>query len=159
MKITVRFATPDDATTILRFIRGLATYEHHPDAVKTDADQIRAQLASAQPPFECLIAENGTDSIGFALFFRNYSTWAGQAGLYLEDIFVLERWRGHGAGRALMRRLAQIAAERGWTKMDWSVLNWNTPAQRFYRELGARPNEGWTTWRLDGPALTRLARE
>ncbi|MGH7985739.1 MAG: GNAT family N-acetyltransferase [Candidatus Binataceae bacterium] len=159
MNFTIRLATPDDAETILRFIRGLAEYEHQLSAVSTDAAQIRAQMSSAQSPFECLLAESEGEVIGFALFFRNYSTWTGQAGLYLEDIFVPEKHRRHGAGAALMRKLAEITAERGWSRIDWSVLNWNRPAQNFYRALGARANDGWTTWRLDGPALARLARD
>ncbi|MGH7836931.1 MAG: GNAT family N-acetyltransferase, partial [Candidatus Binataceae bacterium] len=91
-----------------------------------------------------------------ALFFRNYSTWSGRPGLYLEDLFVRDEYRGRGVGGALTRRLAAIVAERGWARMDWAVLDWNTPAQSFYRDLGATPQEHWTLWRLDGPALARL---
>src|SRR5262249_18520620 len=150
MTLAIRFANSRDADTIVRLIRGLAEYERDPEAVKVTAAEIRSQLESANPPFECLLAEYESDAAGFALFFRNYSTWRGRSGLYLEDIFVREEFRGHGIGGALMRRLARIAVERQWARMEWSVLNWNTPAQGFYREHGARPLDTWTTWRVEG---------
>ena len=155
MTLTIRFATPRDAETIVQLIRGLAEYERDPGAVEVTAAQIRTQMESVDPPFECLLAEYDAEAAGFALFFRNYSTWRGRAGLYLEDIFVREVYRGRGVGGALMRRLIQITVERGWARMEWAVLNWNTPAQSFYREHGARPLDNWTTWRLDGDALVR----
>jgi GNAT superfamily N-acetyltransferase len=158
MTLTIRFATPRDAETIVQHIRGLAEYERDLAAVEVTAAQIRAQMESVDPPFECLLAEYEAEAAGFALFFRNYSTWSGRAGLYLEDIFVREVYRGRGVGGALMRRLMQITVERGWARMEWSVLNWNTPAQGFYREHGASPSDDWTTWRLDGDALSRGAR-
>jgi GNAT superfamily N-acetyltransferase len=158
MTLTIRFAEARDADTIVRLIRGLAEYERDLDAVEVTSAEIRSQIESANPPFECLLAEYESETAGFALFFRNYSTWRGRPGLYLEDIFVREEFRGHGIGGALMRRLAGIAVERGWARMEWSVLNWNTPAQGFYREQGARRLDSWTTWRLDGDALERLAR-
>ena len=157
MELTIRFATAADAETIVGFVRGLAEYEREPDAVELTAAQLEAELESDEPPFECLIAEANGAAVGFALFFRNYSTWRGRLGLFLEDIFVPEQHRGLGVGRALMRRLAQIASERGWGRMEWSVLDWNTPAQDFYRKAGARPLTEWTTWRIDGEALKRLA--
>jgi GNAT superfamily N-acetyltransferase len=158
MTFSVRTASPDDAATILRFIRGLAEYEREPDAVKTTAAELSSQMSSAAPPFECLIAEDGTDPIGFALFFRSYSTWLGQPLLFLEDFFVDEKYRGRGAGSALIRRLAQIARERGYRRIEWRVLDWNEPAQRFYRSLGAYPIDDWTVWRVEGDALERLSR-
>ncbi|HXZ87337.1 MAG TPA: GNAT family N-acetyltransferase [Candidatus Binataceae bacterium] len=158
MTLTIRFATPRDADTIVRFIRGLAQYEREPNAVEVTASQIRAQMESADPPFECLLAEFDAEAVAFALFFRNYSTWRGRPGLYLEDIFVRDEYRGRGVGGALIRRLAQIALERGCTRIEWAVLNWNTPAQSFYREYGARPLDSWTIWRLEGDALARAAR-
>jgi GNAT superfamily N-acetyltransferase len=151
MILTIRFATPDDAAVILRFIRGLADYEHDLAAVTVTAAQLRAQMASPDPPFECLLAEYDAAAAGFALFFRNYSTWRGQPGLYLEDLFVLDEYRGRGVGGALMRRLGELVVERGWARMDWAVLDWNTPAQSFYRDHGALPQDGWTLWRLDSP--------
>lgn len=149
MTLTIRFATSRDAATILELIRGLAEYEREPAAVEVTTDRLRHQMDSANPPFECLIAEFDAAPVGFALFFRNYSTWRGSPGLYLEDLFVLEEHRGRGVGGALMRRLGEIVTERGWGRLEWAVLNWNTPAQSFYRELGARPMAAWTTWRLD----------
>jgi|SRR5579863_871168 len=157
MPLTIRFAKPGDAETILNFIRGLAAYEREPDAVRATAGEIREQMESADPPFECILAEDDGEAVGFALFFRNYSTWRGRPGLYLEDIFVREEYRGRGAGHALMRQLAEIVAARGWARMEWAVLNWNTPAQKFYRAHGARPMEEWTTWRVEGAALEALA--
>lgn len=151
MPLIIRFAKPDDTPVVLRFIRALAEYVHDLDAVTTSAAQLRTQMASADPPFECLLAEYDAEAAGFALFFRNYSTWRGQPGLYLEDLFVLEKYRGSGVGGALMRRLREIVIERGWARMDWAVLNWNTPAQSFYRDLGASPHDEWTLWRLDIP--------
>ncbi|MGO9263463.1 MAG: N-acetyltransferase family protein [Candidatus Binataceae bacterium] len=154
MALNIRFAIPADAFVILDFIKQLAAYEREPGAVETTAADLRAQLASDRPPFECLIAELDAQPVGFALFFRNYSTWRGRPGLYLEDLLVREEYRGHGVGGALMRRLGEIVAERGWGRMEWAVLNWNTPAQSFYRDQGARPLEDWTLWRLDADAPT-----
>ncbi len=152
MPIAIRFATPQDASTILDLIKGLAEYEREPDAVEISIDCLREQMGSTNPPFECLLAEDESKPLGFALFFRNYSTWRGIPGLYLEDLFVLEEYRGRGIGQMLLTRLQQIVAERGWGRMEWAVLNWNTPAQGFYREMGARPMSEWTTWRLDHPS-------
>jgi GNAT superfamily N-acetyltransferase len=151
MTVTIRFAAPNDASTIRRFIRGLAEYERVPDAVKVTTAEIRAQMESSDPPFECLLAECAGEPAGFALFFRTYSTWTGRCGLYLEDLFVSEEYRGRGIGGALMRHLGERAAERGWPRMDWAVLDWNTNAQRFYRAHGGYPLERWTGWRLDNP--------
>jgi GNAT superfamily N-acetyltransferase len=156
MAFTMRFATPHDAATILRFIRGLAEYEREPNAVTVTAAELRVQMEGSNPPFECILAEYDAEAVAFALFFRNYSTWSGRPGLYLEDIFVRGEYRGRGIGGALMRRLAEVVEERAWARMEWAVLNWNTPAQSFYREYGARPSEEWTTWRLDSEALRRL---
>ena len=151
MTLTIRFAVPSDAGTIVRFIFGLAEYERSPEAVQVTADEIRTQMESGDPPFECLLAEYEGEPAGFALFFRNYSTWTGRCGLYLEDLFVREEYRGRGIGGGLMRRLAELAAERGWARMDWMVLDWNTNAQSFYREHGGYHLERWTAWRLDNP--------
>lgn len=155
MTLTIRFATATDAGIIVNFICALAEYERVPAAVKVTTDEIRAQMQSGDPPFECLLAEYESNPVGFALFFRNYSTWTGRCGLYLEDLFVLEEYRGRGIGGALMRRLREVADERGWARVDWAVLNWNTHAQSFYREQGGYPLEGWTSWRLDNPGRAR----
>ena len=162
MNLHIRFARPADAPLIHRFICELAEYEKEPDAVEVDPPTLAAQMAQARPPFECLIAEQrdaGADAprpLGFALFFHNYSTWRGRHGLYLEDLFVPPAHRGQGVGKALLTRLGAIAVERGCGRMEWSVLDWNTPAIRFYESLGARPMDEWTTWRLTGPALDAL---
>jgi GNAT superfamily N-acetyltransferase len=155
MTLTIRFATATDAGIIVNFIGALAEYERVPAAVKVTTDEIRAQMQSGDPPFECLLAEYESNPVGFALFFRNYSTWTGRCGLYLEDLFVSEEYRGRGIGGALMRRLREVADERGWARVDWAVLNWNTHAQSFYREQGGYPLEGWTSWRLDNPGRKR----
>jgi GNAT superfamily N-acetyltransferase len=151
MSLTIRFAISSDAETIVQFIRGLAEYERALDAVKVTSDEIRAQMESRDPPFECLLAEYEGAAVGFALFFRNYSTWTGRCGLYLEDLFVIEEYRGRGIGGALMRRLAQLTSERGWARIDWAVLDWNTNAQSFYRQHGGYQLQRWTAWRLDNP--------
>jgi len=157
--MTIRFANPDDAETIVRFVRELAEYEREPDAVEATPAVVRAQLESARPPFECLIAETDDGAIGFALFFTSYSTWRGQAGLWLEDLYVTPAARRAGAGRALLARLARIASERGYARMEWAVLDWNRPAIDFYRALEAEALDEWTTYRLtDGP-LARMAEQ
>jgi GNAT superfamily N-acetyltransferase len=155
--VSIRFATPDDAGVILRFIRGLAAYEHEPDAVKATVTELRAQMESASPPFECLIAVHENESVGFALFYRSYSTWLGRPLLFLEDFFVEEEYRGSGAGFALITRLAEVAQERGYSRIEWRVLDWNEPAHRFYRGIGAFPIDEWTVWRVEGDALEHLA--
>lgn len=159
MAVAIRLADSNDAELILSFIRGLAEYEREPDAVRATAASLRAQMEAADPPFECLIADRDGEPAGFALFFRNYSTWTGRPGLYLEDLFVPEAHRGCGVGKALLRGLAAIAVGRGWARMEWAVLDWNTPAHGFYRALGAVPKDEWTVWRLDGAALAKAACE
>lgn len=155
--IAIRAAGPDDAALIHRFVVELAVYEREPDAVEATVDDYRRQLAADRPPFECLIAEIDRRPVGFALFFWNYSTWRGRPGLYLEDLFVPPAERGQGVGKALLARLARRAVERGCARMEWSVLDWNTPAIGFYEALGARSMHEWTTFRLtDGP-LAALA--
>ncbi len=156
MTLLVRAALPDDAATLHRFVVELATYEREPDAVEATPASIRAQLEAAPPPFECLVAEQDGAAVGFALFFHNYSTWRGRPGLYLEDLYVTPSARGVGVGRALLARLGELARARDCARMEWSVLNWNAPAIRFYESLGARPLDGWTTWRLTDEALEAL---
>ncbi len=158
MSIHVRSAGPSDAMTLHRLVVALATYEKEPDAVEATPQDYRRQLEAAQPPFECLLAEVEGEAVGFALFFPNYSTWQGRQGLYLEDLFVQPEHRGCGIGRALFRRLAVIAAERGYGRVEWKVLHWNTLAIDFYRALGAQPLEDWGAWRLAGTALADLGK-
>ena len=149
MPIQTRFAEPDDAATIHRFIEELAAYEKEPNAVEVTPDELRAQLSADQPPFECLIAEEaGLGAVGFALFFTSYSTWRGRPGLYLEDLYVTPLGRSHGAARALLERLLSLGHERGCKRLEWSVLDWNELAIGFYKHMGAKPMTGWTTWRL-----------
>lgn len=157
--VRIRGATVADVSLILTLIRGLAEYERlaH-EAVVTEAD-IRSSLFGERPAAEVLIAEVGDAAAGFALFFHNYSTFLGRHGLYLEDLFVFPAHRGRGIGRALMRRLAQLAVERKCGRFEWWVLDWNESAIRFYESLGARAMSDWTVFRLTGEPLTRLARE
>lgn len=157
--LAIRFAGPADAALVHRFIGALAAYEREPDAVEVDVATLADQLGDPDPPFECLIAEWRGEPAGFAVFFHSYSTWRGRRGLYLEDLFVQPAHRRRGIGRALLRRLAGLAVERGCARFEWAVLDWNTPAHDFYRTLGAAPLDAWTTWRLDGPALAALAAE
>lgn len=157
MTVKIRFAIPADADQILRFIRGLAAYQHAEGAVRASAAEMRAQMASAAPPFECLIAEAGATPVGFALFYRGYSTWLGQSLLFLEDLFIEPAARGTGAGIALIKRIARIAADRGYLRVEWRVLDSNTLARRFYQALGGEPLDDWTVWRLEGAELAALA--
>ena len=156
MEIAIRPAVPDDAGTIHRFVSELAAYEREPDAVEATPETFRAQLAAEPSPFEALIAEVAGEAAGFALFFQSYSTWLGKPGLYLEDLYVTPTLRGRGVGRALFARLASIAVDRGYGRLEWAVLDWNEPAIGFYRGLGASPQDEWTTWRLTGDALRAL---
>ncbi len=158
MAPSIRPATSADAELILRFIRELATYEREPDAVEVTAATLAAQLEAPRPPFECVIAQDERgDPQGFALFFHNYSTWRGRAGLYLEDLYVTPAARGRGIGRALLQHLAQLAVARGCARFEWAVLDWNAPAIGFYESLGAVALREWTVYRLAGDALAGLA--
>ena len=158
-ELQVRPARPDDAGTIIRFIRGLAEFEHEPaSSVKvTEADIVRDGFGE-HPSFEALIAEADAAPVGFALFFMNYSTWEGTRGLYIEDLFVDEAARGTGAGRALMVAAAAIAKERGCARLELSVLDWN-PARAFYERLGMTHQEKWLPYRLEAAGIEWLARE
>ncbi|MCW8133575.1 MAG: GNAT family N-acetyltransferase [Planctomycetota bacterium] len=158
MSLEIRVAVPDDAQTIFELIRGLAEYEKEPQAVEVTPAILRAQMESAQPPFECLIAFWAGTPVGFALYFQNYSTWKGRPGMYLEDLFVQPSARGHGVGKALLVLLAKICAERGYGRFEWAVLDWNAPAIGFYKKLGARPMDEWTVFRLTGESLHDLAK-
>ena len=158
--LRIRFATSEDADTLHRFICELAEYEREPNAVKVTPAELREQLGRPRPPFECLLAEDPSASPraqGFALFFHNYSTWRGRPGLYLEDLYVPPAKRGAGVGVGLLAALARLARARGCARMEWSVLDWNTPAIDFYERLGATPMSEWTTYRLTDDALERLA--
>jgi GNAT superfamily N-acetyltransferase len=155
----IRPARVDDAATILRFIRELATYEREPDAVEVSEATLRAQIGSPRPPFECVLAELEGAPVGFALFFPSYSTWRGRAGIYLEDLYVTPEARGAGVGKALLGHLASLAIARGCARLEWSVLDWNAPAIGFYASIGATPMSEWTVFRLSGDALVAAAAE
>jgi GNAT superfamily N-acetyltransferase len=147
----------DDVPTILSLIRDLAEYERAPNEVVATAEGLREVLFGARPAAEVVLALEGKMPVGFAVFFHNFSTWLGRAGLYLEDLFVRPDARGKGYGRALLVHLARIAQERGCGRMEWAVLDWNEPAIQFYRKLGAAPNEEWTVFRLTGGGIAKLA--
>jgi GNAT superfamily N-acetyltransferase len=156
-KISIRNAVAEDAATILRFIQALALYEKEPDAVvATEADILRDGWG-ATPRFRCLIAELEGAPVGFALYFTSYSTWEGHHGIYLEDLFVMPEHRGLGLGKALLGRVAAIAVEEGCPRLEWSVLDWNTPSIEFYQRIGARKKSEWFMMRLSGDALSSLA--
>ena len=157
MPVTIRPAAPADIDMIHSFILALADYERLAHAVKADRDTLARYLFGARPMAEVLIAEADGASIGFALFFHNFSTFEGRPGLYLEDLFVLPEARGAGAGKALLRHLAQLAIARDCARLEWSVLDWNEPAIAVYRAIGAKPMDDWTVQRLDGAALVALA--
>lgn len=154
--LSIRTATAQDTAQILRFIRGLAEYEKMQDDVVATEALLREWLFEKRSA-EVLLAEENGVPVGFALFFHNFSTFLGRAGLYLEDLFVLPEHRGKGYGKALLKRLAAIAVARGYGRMEWWCLDWNTPSIDFYRALGAEPMNEWTTYRLTGDALKSLA--
>jgi len=143
---------------ILRLIRGLAEYERLVHQMEATAGRIRRHGFGRRRYFEALICRRGRTPIGLALYYLTYSTFVGRPTLYLEDLFVLPAERGHGAGRALLRALAKIAVRHGCGRMEWAVLDWNTPAIRFYRKLGATLRREWILTRLAGAPLRRLAR-
>src|SRR5438045_8158836 len=155
--MNIRFATPEDVPLILHFIRSLARYEKLEQRVTATEDDLRA-TRFGQPRFaEVLIGEEESRPIGFALFFHNYSTFLGQPGIYLEDLYVEPEARGRGYGKALLAKLAALARERNCGRVEWAVLDWNTPSIDFYKALGAFPQDDWTVYRLTGEALERLA--
>lgn len=157
MDVTIRIARTDDCATILGFIRDLAAYEKLAHEVVADEAQLRATLFGARPAAEVLIAERAGEALGFALFFTSYSTFLAKPGLYLEDLFVRPAARGGGVGGALMAACARICVERDYGRFEWSVLDWNEPALKFYRSLGAAPMSEWTVQRLTGAPLAALA--
>ena len=157
--LTIREATPADVPLILRFIRDLAVYEKLADRVVATEELLRRTLFGNPRFAEVLIAETGSEPAGFALFFHNYSTVLARPGIYLEDLFVREELRGRGYGKALLARLAQLAIDRGCGRVEWAVLDWNTPSIDFYKSLGAVAQDDWTVFRLTGEALSALAQK
>lgn len=153
----IRRAQVDDVSVILELIRDLATYERAPEEAVATKDQLVDVLFGERPVAEVLLALEGDSPVGFAVYFYNFSTWLGRPGLYLEDLFVKPEKRGKGYGRALLVELAKIARNRGCGRMEWAVLNWNEPAIKFYRTLGAKPMNEWTVFRLTREEIAKLA--
>lgn len=152
----IRLAEPADAPLILQFIQGLAEYEKLSHEVRATEEQLRETLFGPRCYAEVIIGEFAGRPVGFALFFHNYSTFLGQPGIYLEDLFVQPEMRGRGFGKALLTFLARLAVERKCGRLEWSVLDWNAPAIGFYKKLGAITMDEWTVFRLTGDALAAL---
>ena len=157
MSVKIRPATQSDTDLIVQFIRELAEYEKLLHEVEATEDDLRRDLFGENPRCFCDIAEHNGTPVGFALWFYNYSTFRGRAGIYLEDLFVKPEARGVGAGKALLRRLAQRCVDADLGRLEWAVLNWNAPSIAFYDSLGADAMSDWIVRRLQGDALTALA--
>ena len=155
----IRMAQPADVEDIHRLIYELAVYEKAPEEMVATIDQINISLFNANPVAFCHVAEVDGKVVGIALWFLNYSTWLGKAGIYLEDLFVQPEYRGHGIGKGFMQTLAALCVERGYERFQWWVLDWNKPSIDFYQELGAVPMDEWTVFRLSGDALKKFASE
>ncbi|HET9178742.1 MAG TPA: GNAT family N-acetyltransferase [Terriglobia bacterium] len=155
--LRIRPAVTKDIPLIVQLIHELAEYEREPQQAIAAEQDIRRDGFSANPKFRVIIAEWSGHPAGFALFFYNYSTWMGRAGLYLEDLFVRPEFRGRGIGKSLLTHLAKMAVDEGCGRFEWQVLNWNTPALEFYKALGARVMEEWSTMRITGEPLRKLA--
>lgn len=153
---SIRFAAREDIPTILEFIRALAAYEKMEDQVIADETLFETWIFEKRKA-EVLLAFEGGAPVGFALFFHNFSTWLGRAGIYLEDLFVLPEYRGRGYGKLLLKRLARIAVQRGCGRLEWACLDWNEPSIAFYKSVGATALDEWTTYRVTGDALLALA--
>lgn len=153
----IRPARPEDVPTILTLISELAEYERAPDQVEATEESLHSALFCESPAVFCHIAEHDGAAAGFALWFLNFSTWVGRHGIYLEDLYVRPQLRGYGYGKALLRTLAEIAVERGYGRLEWWVLDWNEPAIRFYKSIGAQAMDDWTVYRVSGRALEDLA--
>jgi GNAT superfamily N-acetyltransferase len=153
---TFRDATPDDTGLILSFIKALAEYEHMQHLVAADEALLHEWIFEKEKAEVFFAVADGRE-VGIALYFHNFSTFLGRAGIYLEDLFVLPEYRGRGFGKAILRRLAAIAVERGCGRLEWACLDWNQPSIDFYLSLGAEPMSDWTTYRLSGDAMNQLA--
>jgi GNAT superfamily N-acetyltransferase len=155
----IRMAQPADVEDIHRLIYELAVYEKAPEEMVATIDQINTSLFNANPVAFCHVAEVDGKIVGIALWFLNYSTWLGKAGIYLEDLFVQPEYRGHGIGKGFMQTLAALCVERGYERFQWWVLDWNKPSIDFYQALGAVPMDEWTVFRLSEDALKKFASE
>ena len=153
---SIRFAARGDIPAVLGFIRALAAYENMENQVIANEALLESWIFEKKRA-EVLLAFEGETPVGFALFFHNFSTWLGRAGIYLEDLFVLPEYRGKGYGKLLLKRLARIAVQRGCGRLEWACLDWNEPAIAFYKAVGAAPLDEWTTYRVTGDALLSLA--
>ena len=156
-RFTIRYAQESDIPQILFFIKSLAGYENMLDDVVATEDLLREWIFEKKKA-EVIFAEENGEPVGFALFFHNFSTFLGRAGIYLEDLFVKPEHRGRGAGKALLQRLARITEERGCGRLEWACLDWNRPSIDFYLSLDAAPMDQWTVYRLTGDTLRRMAR-
>ena len=152
----IRRARPDDVPAIVDLVYGLAEYERAPQECRLTAEQLQTALFGDKPAVFCHVAEIGGEVVGCALWFLNFSTWRGVHGIYLEDLFVRPEQRGSGLGKALLTALAQECVTNGYERLEWSVLDWNTPAIDFYKSLGALSQDEWSTFRLTDSALTQL---
>lgn len=157
MPLKIRNATPKDSQIIFNFIMGLAIYEKAPNEVKTTVKEIEKSLFSLNATAKALICEEDGIAIGFAVYFYNYSTWLGKNGIYLEDLYVSESKRKRGAGKALLKYLAQKAIEENCGRFEWSCLDWNTPSREFYESFGAVAKTEWIGYRLEGVSLEKFA--
>jgi GNAT superfamily N-acetyltransferase len=157
MSLTIRRARPGEAGLVLSMIRELAEYQKLDHQVEATEAMIDAALFGDNPQLYCEIAEWAGEAVGFAIWFHNFSTFTGRPGIYLEDLFVRPAQRGKGIGKALLIHLAKECVANDWPRLQWTVLNWNTPAIEFYKSLGADLLDQWTICRLEGPALTALA--
>ncbi|MCH8620420.1 GNAT family N-acetyltransferase [Undibacterium sp. TS12] len=157
MNITIRPAQPDDAGLIHAYIVELAIYERAEHEVIASVDDIRQSLFAPDSPARGLICSIDGQVVGYAVYFLSYSTWLGRKGMYLEDLYISPAHRGSGAGKALLRHLAQVAVESGCGRLEWSVLDWNEPAIQFYLSIGAQPQDEWVRYRLAGEGLLSFA--
>lgn len=155
-RVTFRYAEEKDCALILQFIQGLAEYEHMSDQVIATEDLLKTWIFEKQKA-EVIFICHEEKEVGFALFFHNFSTFLGRAGIYLEDLYVLPKFRGRGFGKALLKKLARIAVERKCGRLEWACLDWNRPSIDFYLSLGAQPMDEWTTYRLTGKTLLDMA--
>jgi GNAT superfamily N-acetyltransferase len=158
MSLAIHRARKEQAELVLSLIRELAEYEKLSHEVEATEAMIDAALFGEEPRLFCEIAEWGGEAVGFAVWFVNFSTFSGRHGIYLEDLFVRPAHRGKGIGKALLAYLAKLCVQRGWSRLQWSVLDWNTPSITFYKSLGAEMMDEWTVCRVNGAALTALAK-
>lgn len=157
--VRFRLTTPEDTPSILEMITKLAAYEHAEDEVEATPEILRTWMFEKRAAEAVVVEHDEAGVVGIAVFFQNFSTWTGKGGMYLEDLYIDEPYRGQGTGRALMAYLAALCAERGWVRLDWSCLDWNEPSLGFYQSIHANRMDEWVHHRLTGSALEALAAE